>query len=144
MKKKIKPSIKFPKIKSVGKRLWGSEELVALIPKKISLKVLTIKKGNKGGLQYHHKKDECGYILKGSLLIRYDNGKGKLKQKIIKTGDSFYFPKGAVHQEEALTDVKIIEASTPYFNDRVRVERFYGLPEEKGLPSTKKKDVYIK
>lgn len=144
MKKKIKPSIKFPKIKSVGKRLWGSEELVALIPKKISLKILNIKKGNKGGLQYHHKKDECGYVLKGRLLIRYDNGKGKLNKKILKAGESFYFPKGAVHQEEALSDVKIIEASTPFFNDRVRVEEKYGLPKGGGLPSTKKKNVYIR
>ena len=44
MKKKIKPSIKFPKIKSVGKRLWGSEELVALIPKKNLFKSINYKK----------------------------------------------------------------------------------------------------
>lgn len=143
MKRKIKKAL-FPKKINVGKRSWGSEILLALISKKISLKLLKLKKGRKGGLQYHHKKEECGYILSGKLLIRYDNGFGKLKQKIIKKGDTFYFPKGSVHQEEAISDVQIIEASTPYFNDRVRVEEKYGLSSNGGLPSTKLKDIFLK
>ena len=66
MKKKI---VKFPKKKKIGKRNWGQEILCALIPKKISLKILKIKKGKKGGLQYHRKKDECGIIISGKLLM---------------------------------------------------------------------------
>ena len=143
MKSKIN-KVKFPKIKNIGKRNWGKEDLLVLIPKKISLKLLELKKGKKGGLQYHHKKDECGFIISGKLLVRYDNGKGKLLKKILKKGQSFHFPPGAVHQEEALTNVRIIEASTPYFNDRVRVEKKYNLQPEKGLPSTKKNDVILK
>ncbi len=46
----------FPKKKKIGNRDWGEEILAALIPKKISLKILNIKKGKKGGLQYHRKK----------------------------------------------------------------------------------------
>jgi mannose-6-phosphate isomerase len=137
-------NILFPKSKSVGKRIWGIEELLVLISKKISLKKITINKGFKGGLQYHHKKNECGYLVKGKLLIKYDNGNGKLKQKILKKGQSFYFPPGIVHQEIALSKCVIIEASSPHFNDRVRVEKKYGLIEEKGLISTKKKDVILK
>jgi len=48
----------------------------------------------------------------------------------------FHFPPGAVHQEEAITDCTIIEASTPHFNDRVRVEEKYGVNINGGLPST--------
>ena len=59
--------------------------------------------------------------MSGKLLIKYDNGKGKLVERICKKGDSFHFPL-TVHQEKALTDCTIIEASTPHFNDRVRVE----------------------
>lgn len=143
MKSKIN-RVQFPKITNIGKRNWGKEDLLVLIPKKISLKLLEIKKGKKGGLQYHHKKEECGFIISGKLLVSYDNGKGKLLKKILKRGQSFHFPPGAVHQEEALTNVRIIEASTPYFNDRVRVEKKYNLQPEKGLPSTKKKDVIFK
>lgn len=146
MKNKVNKNLKviFPKPKIVGKRDWGEEKLLVLISKILSLKLLTLKKGKKGGLQYHHKKNECGYLLSGKLLIRYDNGKGKLVNKTLKPGDCFHFPPGAVHQEEALETCRIIEASTPHFNDRVRVESYYKLVTEEGLPSTKMKDVLLK
>lgn len=143
MKKKFK-SVIFPKIKSAGPRPWGQEIILAIIPKILSLKLLKIKKNKKGGLQYHHKKNECGYLLKGKLLIRFDKGNGKLTQKILKPGSSFHFPPGSVHQEEALSDCVIIEASTPHFNDRVRVEKNYGISDSSGLLSTKKSQVILK
>ena len=82
----------FPPKKNLGKRDWGTEDMMVLIPKVLSLKKLFIKKGKKGGLQYHHKKNECGYIVSGKLLVRYDIGGRKLKKKILKKGDSFHFP----------------------------------------------------
>ena len=143
MKSKIH-KVTFPKSKSVGKRDWGKEELLVLISKVLSLKLLTLKKGHKGGLQYHHKKNECGYLLSGKLKIRYDDGNGKLRQKILNKGQSFHFPPGSIHQEEAIETCKIIEASTPHFNDRVRVEKKYNLKLNKGLPSTKISEVILK
>lgn len=145
MKKKINVQPIFPKPKNMGKRDWGKEDLLVLISNILSLKKLIIKKGKKGGLQYHHKKNECGYVVSGKLLVRFDNGKGNLTSKIIKKGQSFHFPPGAIHQEEALTDCIIIEASTPHFNDRVRVENRYGFKTSKyGLRSTKRSEVLIK
>ena len=141
-KKKIKTI--FPKKKLVGKRNWGREYLLVLIPKILSFKLLEIKKGKLGGLQYHHKKNECGYLISGKLKIKYDDGNGKLKEKILREGNFFHFSPRQVHQEIALTNCKIIEASTPHFNDRVRVEKLYGLSAVKGLPSTKKNEVIIK
>ena len=78
------------------------------------------------------------------MLLRYDIGDGKLKERILKAGESFHFPPNTVHQEEALTDLEIIEASTPHFNDRVRVEEDYGLPFDGGLPSTTEDEVELK
>ena len=63
--------------------------------------------------QYHRIKNECGFINKGKLLIRYQNKSGKLIEKILNKGDVFHFPPGAIHQEQAITDCEIIEASTP-------------------------------
>ena len=122
----------------MGSRIWGREDLLVLISKKLTLKKIKIKQNKKGGLQYHHKKNECGYIIKGKLKIKFDLGDGILRSKILKKGDVFYFPQGLVHQEIALTDCEIIEASTPHFNDRVRVEKKYGIKLRKGLPTTKK------
>ena len=131
----------FPKKKKIGNRDWGEEILAALIPKKISLKILRIKKGKKGGLQYHRKKNECGIIIEGKLMIIFDNGKRKLKKKVLKKGDAFHFPPGSIHQELAITNCTIIEASTPHFNDRVRVEKRYGIKNSIGLKSTKISDI---
>jgi mannose-6-phosphate isomerase len=142
IKKKL--SIKFSNPKDLGKRDWGKEILLALIPKKISLKKLIIHKGQKGGFQYHRKKNECGYIESGKLLVRYDNGNGKVLKKILKKGDVFHFPPGIPHQEEALTKCIIIEASTPHFNDRVRVEKKYGIISKGGLPTTSLQDIRFK
>ena len=142
--KKKHINVKFPIKKDLGKRTWGKEILLSLIPKILSLKLLKLKKGKKGGLQYHHKKNECGYILSGRLIVRFDKGHGKLNKKILKAGDVFHFPPGSVHQEEALTECQIIEASTPHFNDRVRVENKYGLSVEDGLPSTQKSKIIFK
>jgi len=136
-----KSRVLFPKVKNVGKRDWGKEELLVLISKVLTLKRLLIKKGKKGGLQFHHKKNECGYLVKGKLIVRYDKGDGKLRKKILNAGSCFHFPPGSVHQEEAMTNCEIIEASTPHFNDRVRVEKMYNLPINGGLPSSSKKQV---
>ena len=70
------------------------------------------------------------------ILIALSPGNYSLKKLFIKAGK-----KGGVHQEEAITDCLIIEASTPHCNDRVRVENFYGIEEVKGLQSTNKEDV---
>ena len=144
MKIKNRPLVNFPNKKKVGKRIWGNEWLLVLIPKVLTLKLLEIKKSNKGGLQFHRKKNECGFILSGKLKVTFQNKSGKLKSKILKKGDSFHFPPGSIHQEEAITNCSIIEASSPHFNDRVRVEKFFNLFTSKGLPSTKLNEIIYK
>ena len=44
------------------------------------------------------------------------------------------------HQEIALEKCIIIEASSPHLNDRVRVEKFFGM-NEKGLPTTQLNEI---
>ena len=67
-----------------------------------------------------------------------------LREKVVETGSVVHFPPGLVHQEEAITDCEIIEASTPHFNDRVRVEELYGLGAPQGMPTTQLQDIEIK
>ena len=133
-----------PKPQSVGERNWGEETLLVLASGKYSLKKLFIKRGNAGGLQYHRKKDESGYIVSGKLLIRYQNDGGQLEEIILEAGSTFHFSPGTVHQEEALEDTVIIEASTPHFNDRVRVENDFGLKIEGGLSSTSEEEIELR
>ena len=121
----------------IGFRSWGKETLLAVSSKKIMLKKLEIKAGSKGGLQYHRKRVEAGYIVSGKLKVKIGH-MGKIQEKILVSGDHFIFNAGLVHQEEALEDTTIIECSTPWLNDRVRVEEEFGLEidNENGLPSS--------
>ena len=122
--------------KDVGSREWGREILVAHSKGKYTGKILMYNKGAKGGLQCHRLKDETSYIYSGEMLLRYDKGDGKITEVKVGPGTSMYIPAGAVHQEEALTDLVVFESSTPVFDDRVRMEEHYGLKIEGGLPTT--------
>lgn len=134
-------NVEFPKAEDLGPRDWGSETLLGLVSGKFMLKQLKISAGAKGGLQYHREKDEIAILLSGELIVRFDNGSGHLDVRHLQPGDVVHFPPGAVHQEEALTDCVILEASTPHFNDRVRVEDRYGLKAKGGLPTTLPEDI---
>jgi hypothetical protein len=144
MENKFEQSVVFPVAQSVGERPWGTEDLLALVSKQFSVKRLKIKAGNKGGLQYHRYKDEVAIMISGKMLIRYDLGDKILKEKIINAGEVVHFPPGLVHQEEAITDCEIIEASSPHFNDRVRVETNYGFGSPQGLPTTLETEIEVR
>ena len=134
----------FPKPQSVGEIPWGTEDLLALVSKQFSVKRLKVKAGNKGGLQYHRHKDEVQIMISGKMIIRYDLGDKVLHEKIVEAGDVVHFPPGLVHQEEAITDCELFEASSPHFNDRVRVEESYGLGKPTGLPTTEENEVELR
>ncbi|MEK9569383.1 MAG: hypothetical protein VW124_10265 [Paracoccaceae bacterium] len=133
----------FPTASSVGPRTWGEETLLVLASGKYTLKKLYVKAGSKGGLQYHRQKDEAGFLVSGKLLVTYENEDGDLRQSLLSAGDHYHFQTGVVHQEEALEDCIIIEASTPHFNDRVRVEELHGMSAEGGLPTTNENDIEL-
>ena len=124
-----------PEVASAGERPWGTEEILAVASGQIMMKKLYIKAGSKGGLQYHRKRIEAGYIVSGKMKVRLGLN-GVLEERVLSSGDSFLFPTGWVHQEEALEDTIIIECSTPWMNDRVRMEREFGLDDQGGLPTT--------
>lgn len=131
----------FPKAEDLGPRAWGSETLLALVSQKYSVKRLEIRAGHKGGLQFHRLKDEVAVVISGQMIVRYDDGSGLIQERIVGPGDVVHFPPGLVHQEEAITDCVLIEASTPHFNDRVRVEEQYGFESSDGLASTELPDI---
>lgn len=124
-----------PKKKSAGDRVWGEETILAVDPEKLMMKTLLVKAGCKGGLQYHRKRSEMGYIVYGKMIVRVGNGES-IEEKILVAGDHYWFPPGVTHQEEAIEDTLIVECSTPWMNDRVRVESDYGIDFTEGLPST--------
>ena len=142
--KSKRPIAQFPDAQSVGPREWGEETLLVLSSGKYTMKKLYTKAGKFGGLQYHRQKDEASFIVSGRMILRYEDESGKLAEKEVGPGDWFHFPNGCIHQEIAITDVVRIEVSTPHFNDRVRVEEMFGVPNATGLPTTDESEIEIK
>jgi mannose-6-phosphate isomerase-like protein (cupin superfamily) len=140
----VKSTAIFPKPESLGFREWGTETRINESPGKWVAKLITMKRGAKGGLQYHRLKDEGGTMTKGTMLIRYDDGNG-LVERTVRAGESFRFPPGCRHQAEAITACAYFEVSTPHYNDRVHVEADYGIETEAGgLPSTELSEVELR
>lgn len=126
----------FPEPVDMGKRVWGQELRLAIAPGRVMMKKLTLKAGSKGGLQYHRKRFEMGYVISGKMIVRLVKD-DRIEEVVVKEGDHFYFPPYLVHQEEAIVDTMIIECSNTWSNDRVRVEELYDHPDgEVGLMST--------
>lgn len=136
MTNQIKPQIESFTPREAGPRDWGVELIIAETPLYLG-KLLRMKAGGKGGLQYHVEKDESFYLLSGNAWVRTDDGSGQIKTLWMRPGETFHIPPGAVHQVEAVTECVFLEVSTPHYDDRVRVESEYGLDEDGGLPTTK-------
>lgn len=126
----------FLKPRDLGDRPWGQEILLCHAEGKYMMKKLVIKKGSKGGLQYHRFKDEAGILLSGKMIVRFEGDNKTLVEKVLGPGDIFHFQAGVVHQEEAVEDCVIIECGTPILNDRVRMEEYFNLGDPVGMPTT--------
>ena len=109
----------------LGPKPWGMETLIADTPHYIG-KVLSMRAGHRGGLQYHERKDETFYLFSGRAVVTSDDGHGVLVSIMMNPGMSYHIPPRAVHQVEAITDCLFFEVSTPVFDDRVNMAEAYG------------------
>ena len=107
-------------------RVWGDEIFIAETKHYLG-KVLKMRSGTAGGLQRHVEKDETFYLLEGKAIVDFDNGDGKLVWHLMVPGESFHIPPGAPHRVTAVDDCIFFEASTPHYDDRIRMEEDYGL-----------------
>jgi len=105
--------------RELGQKSWGTELLVAETPIYIG-KVLLMRAGCSGAMQYHEKKDETFYLFSGKALVRTKTDDGVVQEFPMSAGESYHVPPGAIHQVEAQTDCVFFETSTPVFDDRVK------------------------
>ena len=104
---------------------WGHELIWAETDQYVG-KILHVTAGEALSLQYHEIKDETLFLLKGSLLLQA----GELEEELIDhrmlEGQRFHISNRTVHRMIAETDCDILEVSTPYLDDVVRLEDRYG------------------
>jgi mannose-6-phosphate isomerase-like protein (cupin superfamily) len=103
---------------------WGHEEIWAETDKYVG-KVLHILSGHKLSRQYHVKKEETFRVASGTmdLLVGPEESEQIVRMN---AGDVYHCPPGMIHRMVALTDVDVIEVSTPELDDVVRLEDAYG------------------
>jgi mannose-6-phosphate isomerase-like protein (cupin superfamily) len=104
---------------------WGHELIWAETGAYVG-KILHVKAGNALSLQYHMRKDETIHLLRGQMRFQIGATVDQLRDIDLNEGDSFRIIPGTVHRMIALTDVDILEASTPHLDDVVRLEDRYG------------------
>ncbi|HPU95205.1 MAG TPA: hypothetical protein PK398_03475, partial [Candidatus Gracilibacteria bacterium] len=85
-----------------------------------------IKKGHRYSLQYHEKKEETQYILKGKARFTYGTNQDSLQEKILNEGDKMDVLPYTIHRLEAIEDVTVLEVSTPDLEDVVKLDDDYG------------------
>ena len=104
---------------------WGYELIWAETDQYVG-KILHVTAGEALSLQSHEIKDETLFLLRGSLLLQA----GELDEELIDhrmlEGQRFHISNRTVHRMIAETDCDILEVSTPYLDDVVRLEDRYG------------------
>lgn len=104
---------------------WGSELIWTRTDRYVG-KLISINAGARLSLQLHHEKDESIFIVDGTLNLHLENDAGEVEQIRMGPGDSQRVANGKIHRFEAITDVRLIEVSTPELDDIVRLEDDYG------------------
>lgn len=114
---------------------WGYEIRWAINEKYLG-KILYIKEGQRLSKQYHNVKDETIYVLEGALNLELGPDISTYKnnpepQKIVLSeGESKRIHPGMVHRFCAeMSDVVLVEVSTPEITDVVRLSDDYGRTE---------------
>jgi mannose-6-phosphate isomerase-like protein (cupin superfamily) len=104
---------------------WGWELVWAEADAYVG-KLLFVRAGESLSLQYHEIKDESWLVQEGRAQLELGEVGGDLEAIEISTGSAFRFRPGTVHRVTALEDTLIIEVSTPFLDDVVRLEDRYG------------------
>ena len=103
---------------------WGHETIWAHTDRYVG-KILHIKAGHALSVQYHERKDETVHLLSGQLIYWVQQD-GEMRDMQLRAGESFRITPGTIHYMEAVTDVDVLEASTPELDDVVRLKDRYG------------------
>lgn len=107
---------------------WGHELIWAETDAYVG-KVLFVEAGHSLSLQYHEVKDESWLVDAGEGRLGlgvHGSDDGALTEVAIAEGDTFRFEPGTLHKLTAVSDLRIIEVSTPHLDDVVRLDDSYG------------------
>jgi len=103
---------------------WGHEVIWAETGRYVG-KLLHIKAGERLSRQYHRVKEETLLMQAGEMTLEVGPA-GAVDARRMRGGDTFHVAPGTIHRMIAITDVDLVEVSTPELDDVVRLEDVYG------------------
>ena len=104
---------------------WGREKWIAHNDRYVG-KFIFIDKGKRLSKQYHNKKHETLYLLGGLCTFEIGDRTITLEATTDDEEKTFVIEPKVPHRFTALTDVILLEFSTPELDDVVRLEDDYG------------------
>jgi mannose-6-phosphate isomerase len=104
---------------------WGHEEIWAKTDQYVG-KILFIRQGHRLSLQHHEVKEETIRIAAGVMDLELESDSGELVTHRLQPGDVRHIAPNRRHRMYAVTDVSVIEVSTPQLSDVVRHQDDYG------------------
>jgi mannose-6-phosphate isomerase len=84
--------------------------------------VIALRGGRRTSLQYHRQKEEANLVVSGEgRLLLADCVGAPLHERPLAPGVIAHIHPGVVHRVEAVTDLVMIEVSTPHLDDVIRI-----------------------
>src|SRR5512141_1717691 len=103
---------------------WGHELVWAEAARYVG-KILHIRAGHRLSRQYHRVKEETLMVQSGEMDLEV-GADPVMETRRMKAGDVFHVLPGTIHRMIGVTDVSVVEVSTPELDDVVRLEDVYG------------------
>ncbi|HEX5826234.1 MAG TPA: cupin domain-containing protein [Candidatus Limnocylindrales bacterium] len=104
---------------------WGSEQIWALTERYCG-KIIRIDAGRRLSLQRHQRKEESLIVLAGTLRLHLEDDAGVVTTRDMGPGEAAHVDVRRIHRFEAVTDVELVEVSTPEIDDVERLEDDFG------------------
>jgi mannose-6-phosphate isomerase len=109
---------------------WGEERWLVPEGAPFGFKLITVRAGCRTSLQYHERKEEAAVILSGNAALHVSHSaSGELTELHLTAGDVMHLRPLTCHRIQAITDVRLLEVSTPHLDDVIRVADDYNRPD---------------
>ena len=107
--------------KKIIKKPWGEEHWLEL-NERYCYKRMYIDAGTRTSYQYHNQKLETNFIVQGEAEIWLEDDLGVVQRTKMGPGEYFTVKPPRKHRVIALTDLVLMEVSTPEVDDVVRLQ----------------------
>lgn len=109
---------------------WGYEIIFTKPDAPTTGKILHLMAGKRLSLQYHDVKEETLCLMQGEAKLTLSNSRDEVVETPMELFKGYRIVPGQVHRITAVTDIDVLETSTPERGNTVRLQDDLGRPTE--------------